>query len=166
MAPRVVVRDVDKGAKALIRMLGKRGAHVTVGIHADDGAKTEKDSSRTVLEVGTYNEFGTKRIPERSFIRGWFDFYDGQNRVTLTRLMQGVVQQATKRVEKDDLIMRAMNKLGVLFVAQVQQRMAQGIPPPNAESTVRRKGSTTPLINFGQLRSSIRAVVHMVGGAS
>jgi hypothetical protein len=45
--------------------------------------------------------------------------------------------------------------LGQRAVGQIQERIASGIAPANAPSTVAKKGSSTPLIDTGVLRSSI-----------
>ena len=43
-----------------------------------------------------------------------------------------------------------------LFAAQkVKEYIAGGVPPPNRPSTIRRKGSSTPLVDTGQLMNSI-----------
>ena len=45
--------------------------------------------------------------------------------------------------------------LGQKYVGQIQARISAGIPPPLAESTIARKGSSVPLIDTGQLRSAV-----------
>ena len=65
-------RKLKKTADELARRPG-----VTVGIHANAGAAAKKErgkeaSGETVLDVAIANEFGLG-VPERSFIRAWFD---------------------------------------------------------------------------------------------
>lgn len=70
--------------------------------------------------------------------------------------------EATKVViEKKYNLRVALDRFGLWAVGEIQQRIADGIPPPNAQSTVDRKGSSTPLIETGQLRASIK---HKVSG--
>ena len=54
---------------------------------------------------------------------------------------------------------RELARLGQKVVGDVQQRMADGIGPPLDPETVRRKGSSTPLIDTGRLRQSIDSEV-------
>jgi hypothetical protein len=55
--------------------------------------------------------------------------------------------------------------LGLLFVGQIQERIKANIAPENADSTIERKGSSTPLINGGQLWQSVKhEVVQGHGG--
>lgn len=151
------VRDVDQGYQALVRRFYalEDTPVIDVGVLEAEGAKVheggpEGDGTRpvTVLDVATWNEFGTGQIPERSFIRAWFDENLPGARELVRRLLESVA--AGKR----DLA-TVPEVLGTTFVAQIQKRMAAGIPPANAPETIARKGSSTPLIDTGQLRSSI-----------
>jgi hypothetical protein len=142
-----MLKDKDRGYKKVIKELTRRNAGVSVGIHAKDASKKEA-GGRTVLEVGTWNEFGTKTIPERSFIRGWFDAFQDANRKTVTALAKRV---AAGRITQEQML----GQLGALFKGQAQQRISDGIEPANAQSTIDRKGSSKPLVDSGQLKASI-----------
>lgn len=158
------IRDVDRGYKALKqRVFGKSKAKVAIGILTGDGGHAgdahegnEKgDATATLLEVAIYNEFGGPNgndPPERSFIRDWFDAAEPRKRRELVALMQGVIKGTRT---KDQIL----ELLGLSCVGEIQERIAQGIDPPNAKSTVRRKGSSTPLINRGQLRAGVTFAV-------
>ncbi len=147
-------KDKDNGYKKLVQSVYKLGAvpRIEVGVlsgKADEMHVTEGGTRQvTVLDVAIWNEFGTKKIPERSFIRAWFDENEEKARTAVRRLLSSVV--SGKREAKD-----VANILGTTFVAQIQKRMASGIAPENAEETIERKGSSKPLIDTGQLRSSI-----------
>ena len=120
----------------------------------DAGAGVEKDGT-SVIDVAEWNEFGTATIPERSFIRAWFDEAEPQLRQDFAALMRTVAAGKRTRAEVLEL-------MGQRMVGQVQARMSAGIPPPNKPATVRRKGSSTPLIDTGVLRSS---VTYRTGGS-
>lgn len=122
---------------------------IRVGVLQESGSKTKDGSpSVTVLDVAFWNEFGTKTIPSRSFIRAWFTETEPQIREKLGGLMAKVLMG---RLDKKT----ALDQLGVWMVGSIQARMSRGIPPPNAASTILRKGSSKPLIDTGQLRASI-----------
>ena len=143
---RLAVRDTDKGFRALVRrILGLRKPMITVGIHAEEGAQQE--GALTVLDVATINEFGLG-VPERSFIRAWFDSSKVQNRNTMSALARSVVQG---KITRD----QALDQFGQRLVGDIQTRIAKGIDPPNAPATIKRKGSSKPLIDTGQLRASV-----------
>lgn len=102
----------------------------------------------TVLEIAIYNEFGTEDIPERSFLREWVDINKDKINKAYKVMMKAVAEGQYTRPQ-------ALNILGLKFVGEIQKRMSGSIPPPNAPSTVAKKGSAVTLIDTGQLRSSI-----------
>ena len=159
------VRDIDHGYRALmnrVRRLGK--PQISVGLHAKEGDVMHKAEPGehaqpvTVLAVGTWAEFGLGQ-PERSWLRAW---YDGARSAAFADIRKMMALVLAGKIPLD----QAMNKLGLRFVGQIQHRIAQGIAPPNAPATIKRKGSSTPLINTGQFRSSITHAVDGAEGAS
>ncbi len=146
MAGKSGVTDTDKGYKALVDRVGSMGKmSVSVGILEGPGAAPHGDT--TVLDVATINEFGLG-VPERSFLRGWYDENQQRAAEAMQRLLLSVVQgQRTKE--------QALNLFGLWVQGEIQKRIAAGIAPANAESTVAKKGSSTPLIDVGQLRSAM-----------
>lgn len=145
----VKIKDVDRGYNALVkRVFGKEKHSVAVGIFAKEGAQTY-DDGLTVLQVAIWNEFGTDKIPERSFIRAYFDENQERLKKIFARLMSYYVIQGRGTKEQ------VLELLGQQIVGEIRKRISRGIPPPNAPSTIAKKGSSKPLIDTGQLRSSI-----------
>jgi hypothetical protein len=171
MASRRTVKivDKDKGFRALVKAAKAANLRLTVGIHGDKGgvphvappppagsaASPPAARSLTVAEVGSFHEFGLGDVPQRSFIGGWFD----AERATAS----GYMRKAAARVTEGALtVQRALQLVGLGFVGGMQQRIAAGIAPALSETTIRRKGSSVPLIDTGQLRSSIESRVEQV----
>ncbi len=135
------VRDVDKGFAAFVKGCeASNGLTIKVGIHSEAPGE--------VLEKAEANEYGTETIPARPFVSGWAD----ENREAAVAEIKAVLARALKS-GKDPT--QALEVSALKFQGQMQQRIADGIDPPNAESTVARKGSSTPLIDTGELRSSV-----------
>jgi len=134
-----------------------RGRVVSVGIHEAEGAEPHKGTTgATVAEIGGFHEFGFG-VPRRSFIADWFDQSLEQNRKTLFKICQPAVRNP-------EYLDTALTRFAAWAVGQVQARIAAGIEPPLAPSTLRQKArhghaKETPLIDTGQLRSSIRGKV-------
>ncbi len=146
------VTDRDLGAKRLLKELAKSG-EITVGIHEAEGAAQKEGDDgggERLIDIAIIHEFGAESagIPRRSFIRDWQDegekAHEDQQRKVARAVVEGKLDTET-----------ACNRLGVLWQAEVQKRLSDGIPPPNAPATIRRKGSSKPLIDTGQLRSAI-----------
>ena len=92
------------------------------------------------------------RIPERSFLRSAFD----QNR----RVYERMLEQGTGRViDGTDKPARVVGLIGEKHVADVVNGINAGIAPPNAPSTIARKGASKPLIHTGQLKMAIKVKV-------
>lgn len=166
MAAHVTVTDTDHGyAQLLARIYGaaKTKPVVRVGIlsqdadtayvrKADRSATDGTEAAVTLLQVAIFNEFGTSTIPARSFLRAWFDENREVIREKFVILMRSVITGDRTKEQILDLI-------GMWAVGQIQLRIAAGVGPANAESTVRQKGSSTPLIDTGLMRASISFVV-------
>jgi hypothetical protein len=128
---------------------------LTVGVHGEEGGAAHGEGL-TVADVGSFHEFGLG-VPQRSFIRGWFDEAVGSGE--LGALLSAQLKLAVAgKVTLD----QALERVGLKVEAGVKKRITQRIPPPLAPSTIAKKGSSVPLIDTGQLRASIRAKVDRV----
>lgn len=147
----VRIKDTDRGFEALKARLGKAAAaRLSVGVHEAEGSESE-DGETTVLDVAAINEFGgpDDNPPRRSFIADWADENADEHKELLRKSAAAVVKGTLPSNEV------ALERLGLRFVGDVQKRMIAGIAPENAASTIARKGSSTPLIDDGQVLSSI-----------
>jgi hypothetical protein len=130
---------------------------VTIGIHSDDAQHTHgTGEGLTIGDIGAFHEFGTQTVPQRSFIRGWFDERQDFIAETLHKQLQAVV--AGKRP-----VEQAAERVALAFEGDCKARIARNIPPPLAPATIKAKGSSVALIDTGQLRASIRGRVKIEG---
>lgn len=155
MAP---IRDVDHGYRKFFqRALMGRPMVVTVGVQGEQ-AEEDHDGISNVRLAGVHEfgaeietRFGTVKIPERSFIRATVDANDGY---------KDLIRKLATRVASMKIgLPEALGILGEKVVSDMRTRIERGIPPPNAASTIARKGSSKPLIDTGQLKNSITYVV-------
>lgn len=146
------VTDKDRGWKRAMRAMRPDNAHVVVGVPDDPKKGSE---GVTLAQVAAVHEFGTDTIPRRSFIA---DTADENRRRYAKFLASHEVSVLTGRQTRRG----ALNLLGLVMVGDVKRRISAGIAPPLKPETIRRKGSSTPLIDTGQLRNSI---MHEVRGA-
>jgi phage gpG-like protein len=157
----VAIKVIDRGwedIKHRVEVLRSASVTCKVGVQGTQGAANHQGAALTVAQIATVHEFGkrirqpkmnrTIVIPERSFLRATVDEYRDAIARRQVLLTQGYV------LGKFDLH-GAMDLLGMYVVGLVKQRIANGIAPPNRPSTIRRKGSSKPLIDTGQLRNSI-----------
>lgn len=154
------VKDTDRGYKKLVARIFQFGApKISVGIHEADGAQPHgEDGGLKMIDIATIHEFGLGNVPQRSFIRAWFDENQERAREGLRRMLQSVV--AGKRTPE-----QAIDTFAQWCVGQIQKRIAQGISPALSARRIAEKGSSVPLIDTGQLRSSITYEVYGANGA-
>lgn len=150
---------VVKRSKVLetLRELGATQKTVAVGVIGDAAGEQHKDSEVTVAQVAQWNHYGTERIPARPFLTIALAQHSDELKKLQARLANGLVQG---KLTLD----QALGLLGEAAVGMVKKTIADGVPPPNAPSTVAAKGSDKPLINFGQLRGSITSQIREGGG--
>lgn len=146
MAARII-KDFDgKFLKRLQRALsGKPKKVVHVGF--PEGGP-DKESGISVAGVAAAHEFGGGNAPERPFVR--------------TGIRRGVPEQMAlnkanlKAVVRGDLtVPQALGQLGLMAAGQVQREITEGDFAPLQDATVKRKGSSKPLIDTGQMRQSV-----------
>lgn len=142
---------------AQLRELGATPKHVVVGVLGAKGAEkhrerdaegNERPGENTVAEVAQWNHYGTSTIPARPFLTIAMQWHKAELRKTQARLAVGILQS---KLTLD----QALGLLGQAATNAVKQTIADGVSPDNAPATVHKKGSSTPLINTGQLRGSI-----------
>ena len=140
-----------------IKTLGRK-PYVKVGILGKDFDVQKKTSGekttwpKTVGAVAVYNEFGTEKIPERSFVR-WTADNRRPKWQTLSEHLRKPVIMGQAPVKK------ALGLMGAVIQGDMQARISSNVPPPNSPATIARKGkgsdSTTTLIDTGQMRASV-----------
>ncbi len=134
-----------------IRERLQKNSGVLIGLPAGTGSY---EDGAPIAVIAAVQEFGSAdgRIPERSFLRVPLR----QNAETFQAIWRA---QVPKVVEGELSMHQVMSQLGARAVAVSQEAISEGIAPENAESTKKRKGSSKPLIDTGQLRQSITYIV-------
>lgn len=137
-----------QGVDAWRRAATDRKPFIKVGIVSGTGEHPNADKGQTLAEVGWWNEFGTRTIPERPFLRTGLNENIDKYRVILGNgLRQILLGQTDER--------QVLNILGMVAVSDVQAKIVSISSPPNAQLTVDRKGSSNPLIDTGALKQHI-----------
>lgn len=139
----------DSAWRDLVRRVSKTH-YVKVGVL---GQSQPVSGEIGVVELATMHEMGLG-VPERSFIRRTFREKQKQTAEVCAKLSRQVV---TGKMSLHD----AHEALGLWASAEVKKTVTEGpgVPPPLAESTIARKGSTRPLIDTGRM---IGAITHEV----
>lgn len=138
------VTDTDRGFSNIMRALNDlAGEPISVLV----GVSGTKNSDMVIIAAS--NEFGTEdgHIPERSFVRSTVD--DGASEIADD--LEAVIDAV---LDGSDIDTR-LGLVGEKWVGKIKQKIRDIDTPPNAPSTIARKGSDNPLIDGGRLRNSI-----------
>jgi hypothetical protein len=156
-ANKVTVRD--HGANALQKQLKQlgRGATIRVGILTGKAEEQHKKSALQVVDVAGFHEFGAG-VPRRSWLRDWVDADQSRINAVLSKV-PGLIMHG-KQPAYDVLL-----KAGLKLVTYCRERIRNRLEPPLTEATIRAKGSSVPLIDTGQLITSITTEVVAQGRA-
>ncbi|ETS31164.1 hypothetical protein PTE_03118 [Photorhabdus khanii NC19] len=87
-------------------------------------------------------------IPERSFLRSTFNENKGKYANKLAKSIKS-------ELKNNGDPQQALEKLGEIVARDVKRKIQAGIDPPLSQATIKRKKSSKPLIETGQLLQSI-----------
>lgn len=144
MTVNIKITGYQDSLRALRRELesySKGKMYCTVGVHAQAGSYKK---GITVAEVAAANNFGTDKIPARPFLKEGVE-----------RAKTNMIKTAEESMKKGRTPRQIIDQLGALAVRGVQEQIDATTTPPNAPYTVKKKGSSHPLIDTGLLKKSI-----------
>lgn len=132
------------GGDKLERVLSSKpsGPDIRVGFFAS----ARYQDGEQVAAVAASNEFGDGNIPERPFFR--------RSVATMTRDLKDVVRRQID-TETMKLSNTGANRVGAWTAGVVQEEITDLRRPPNSPYTIKRKGSSNPLIDTGFMRQSV-----------
>lgn len=126
---------------AVLQKLRLQFGSVEVGFFVGTKYKTGKD----VTTVARNNDQGTKNIPERPFmIPAGNKAANKTINITVEAIANGMDES------------QALSKAAIMFKNAIQREITNLKEPPNAESTILKKGSSNPLIDSGDMRKSVK----------
>lgn len=137
---------LDQLRKELAQYRGN--SHVTVGIH--EGSAQPESSDLTMAQLGAVQHFGSEdgHIPARR----WLD-------VGVESGTQDILDTIRSGAGKGLPLDAVLEQVGVVAAGAVQEYITDLRTPPNAPSTIERKGSDNPLIDTSAMMQSVSYAV-------
>lgn len=126
--------------RELAKLRGNK--YATVGIHEDAG--NTEDGEMTQAQNGALQNFGNDKIPARPWL------IPGVESAT-----PDVIDTIASGIEKGLPTDQIMEQVGAIAAGATQQYVIDLREPPNAKSTIDKKGSDNPLIDTGSMLQSI-----------
>lgn len=124
--------------------------NVFVGFLRSSGSHKAKKGKKilTVATIAANNEYGSGTTPERSFMRSTMFDIRKKLKKMLLKLAKAVLHEEMDKK-------KALGLVGLFVQTAIKRKIQEGIPPPNADSTIAQKGSDHTLIDTGQMRDSV-----------
>ena len=139
-----------RSKQQLMDMKQIKRKHVAVGVLASEASKRVYESGADVLQVAAANEFGTKTIPQRSFLVM-------PQQLKAPEISKFIRVQLGKVLEGRE-VKKGLGLIGV-FVTNVSVDAFDsggfGKWPALDDKTIEAKGSSAPLIDTGTLKNSV-----------
>ncbi|WP_313893860.1 hypothetical protein [Psychrobacillus sp.] len=147
---RVNIRITDRNRIPLLTMSLRelKRYSVEVGVFADEDSHYAMIASVHEFGVTIQKRNSSIIIPERSFLRTTFDEKEADWVQFAKRQLKNVLDF---KIDARTLYER----LGARMVGDIQEKITDLDAPPNAISTIQKKGSSNPLIDDGGLRRRI-----------
>ena len=144
---RVSVKVQRRGGKKLQRLLREAGKGGVSGVKVGFFSTARYEDGTPVAAVAAWNEFGTETIPERPFFRNAL----AESERSVGRISSQGGLDTKKMVVGEQLA----GRVGAHVQGKIRDSITALKEPPNAPETVRRKGSSDPLLDTGTLRNSV-----------
>ena len=105
---------------------------------------TKYNNGKDVTEVARKNDQGI-RVPKRSFMIPAGDKAANKTINITVNSIAGSMDES-----------QALSRAGIMFKNAIQREITNLKEPPNALSTILKKGSSNPLIDSGDMRKSVK----------
>jgi hypothetical protein len=159
MASVSVVTKVGRVADVLRAIAALQGRRVMVGFPSGTAPRARRrgqaptEMNNATLAYIHNNGSPARNIPARPFLEPGIRSIEVQ--------AAEILRDAARRelAGEPGALERGLNRVGLLAQGAVQQRIVEGPFVPLAPTTVRRKGSSRPLIDTGQMRQSVTYVI-------
>ena len=117
--------------------------------------KASEDDGTDICDVAAWNELGTVNMPSRPFLRKSVDDTEG--------VINSFLQSQKKDIVSGSSAEQVLKEIGIFQKDLIQEKITSGSFAPNAASTIRKKGSSKPLIDTGRMRQSVDYVIQRKG---
>ena len=150
----------DGGLEGLARRIGE-GLTVMVGIQGSEASAASGKRGTTLADLCAIHEYGLGGLPQRSWLRGWFD----ERQEAIQRMIRTGYQQVIAGTITAQQLAEA---LGVQMVQEIQTRWTRpGVFAPNAPSTVAAKGmGGSSVTGWGRRAAAPAGSVLRAGGGA
>lgn len=120
--------------------------------------ENQSDEGVDLVDIATFNEVGTAHSPARPFMRQSAD----SNKDAISKFCTAQLKTLSQGGTAEDVL----SKVGAMQVGFIGESITSSKEwaEPNAESTIKKKGSDTPLVDNSRMLQSVKYVIVPKGG--
>lgn len=144
-------RETANGKKFKKMLEELTGLQVRIGFQQGEAYEDGVD----MCDIAAWNEFKTERSPSRPFLRNSID----ENESKINSFLQSKKNDFIRGQSAEQIL----KEIGLFQKDLIQEKITEGSFTPNADSTIKKKGSDKPLIDTGRMRQSVNYVITKKG---
>jgi len=157
LTKKLLTEQIEKNLKQIVKETNKYETLVGIPGEAKPKSGKSKDYISTYAaknEFGVYGGAGVPSVPARPFMRD-----------TMKTRLKNIQKAALKffielaNNPKSGSVKETLEKLGLYTAGQIQDNITKGKWTPNSPVTIKKKGSSKPLIDSGDMRGAVTAWV-------
>lgn len=150
----VKIRDrlTPEGQRFFRELAELKELEVRVGFQRGDA---QEEDGTDICDVAAYNELGTDHIPARPFIRQSVD----DNEKKINSFLKAQIKDFANGKSAEQVL----KETGIFQKDLMQDKIKSGDFAPNADFTIKKKGSSKPLVDTGRMRQSVNYVIQEKG---
>ena len=154
MGSRIFDRFTPEGQRFRRELEKLAGMEVRVGFQRGEASE---DDGTDICDIAAWNELGTVNMPSRPFLRKSVD----ENKAKINEFLAGEMQGLADGIPAEQIL----KEIGLFQKDLIQEKITNGRFAKNASSTIRKKGSSKPLIDTGRMRQSVNYVIKRKGSS-
>lgn len=145
----------QKNPQAIQKILDryKSNSVLAVGFPKSEVGGQAYPDGTPVIDVAIHNNFGTERIPRR-------DFMGPGGQLALKEVAPIARARVAKINTGEKSVEQVLEEMGIKAADQFKKAIKDLKEPPNAPATIKRKGTSNPLVAENNLL--MRSVTHVV----
>lgn len=165
----VIQKEIDHGMKKILKEHNLKSVEIKAGLFGEGndpknnyaylglihqmGANIKiTDKMRTFLHtIGIHVKQGTLYIviPKRPFMSNAFDKF-------MNDIINFIILEYRKVIDGKQTLKQMIDRIGVKHEGQIKKSFTEFTYKENHPATIAEKGSSTPLIDNGQMRNSVK----------
>lgn len=144
-----MVQDTNNTFELIERLNDFSTLEGVVGLFGEKGDSKVEGADLTIAQLAAVHEFGADgHIPTRPWVSVGFERAMPDMEEVIAKGVDQVIAGSTSAGE-------VLDRATLIAETEIKEYGVSGVPPPNAPSTIARKGSSVTLVDTGRMVGSV-----------